>query len=438
MRQKLNFVLSEGIPYTLSILMLAVIPLLPEYFAPVLAIASLFAAYQDARSRGGIRIGVLGKLLLLYIAHMSLGVLYSAHRGNSFATVLMWVIMFFVYLTLSTVLTSRKRLRIALFFVAAATGMVGLIACGQYVLRNILGFSSLPNQFWLLLDEFFYEHFPMSIDLMMGADRASGTFNNPNILAEYLVMVIPLVGYYGFYGKRTPLRMLGRCFTISAVFGAIVSFSRGAYIALLSMLLLIIVTHMRQLSPFIMCLIAAISLIPEAVIGRFLSIGGGGEAIFERFEAWEVAVQAVIQSPLIGLGPGISNFWEYLTKMGVSAPHAHNLILQVLVEGGFIALFLLCLVATRLLQDSLGLLNRSRQTAPTGLIFLIFAVAFVVHSMVDYPFLSPKLIGTFCFVLGFFDGMSAQYLPNRFTPLSKLFVPISKYIKALPRRLKKK
>lgn len=426
MKQKIAFVLSEGYPFVLTVWMIAAIPLLPEYAAPVLAIASLFTAYLDARSRDGIRIGVLGKLLLLFIAYQCLGILYSEHRGNTLATVLMWGVMFLVYLTLSTVLTTRKRLRITLFFVAAAAGIVGFIACGQYVLRDVLHLS-IPNQFWLRFDRFFYARFPMDIDLTMGINRAASTFNNPNILAEYLVMTIPLVGYYGFYGKRTPLRLLGRCFLLLAIFGTAVSFSRGAYIALLSMLLVIIVTHMRQITPFAMCLIAVVSLIPEAVVSRFLSIGEGGGAIFERFEAWEVAIQAIIQSPLFGLGGGISNFWEYLNRMGVGAPHAHNLILQVLVEGGFIALFLLCLVATRLLQDSLGLLGRSRSASSVGMIFLIFAVAFVVHGMVDYPFLSPKLIGTFCLVLGFFDAMSAGYLPQRFTPIVKLLDPLKRW-----------
>lgn len=427
MQNKLHILTSEGTAFLFSVLAIAFMPLLPEYCAPVLAVASLFFAHRDAKHRRtGLRIGTLGKLLLLYIAYSGFGILYSAHRGNSAATVLMWVVMFCLYLSLTTVITTRRRLRIALFFLAAATGTVGFVACAQYLLRDLMNFSSLPNQLWYRLDTFFFNHFPMSIDLTMGIDRSAGTFNNPNMLAEYLVMTIPLVGYFGFYGKRTAVRMLGRIFTVLAVFGVAVSFSRGAYLALLSMLLLLILTHLRQITPFMLCLVAAISLIPEAVIGRFLSIGEGGNAIFERLDAWEVAVHAIVQSPLVGLGPGVSNLWELLTRMGVNAPHAHNLILQILVEGGFVALFILCLVAAKLLQDSLGLLNRSRYTAPTGLTFLVFAVAFVVHGMVDYPFLSPKLVGTFCLVLGFFEAMSAQFSAEHLTLLSQWPAPLLK------------
>ena len=435
MRERVQYVFSEGYAFVATMMAVALLPLMPEYCAPPLAIFSLITALLDARSRKEhIRIGTLGKLLLFYIAYMSIGIFYSKHHGNSLSTFAMWASMFLIYLALSTVFINRKRLRIALFFIAAAAGLVGLIACGQYVLRNVMGISSIPGKFWLPFDRIFFRFFPLEVDLSMGGDRSSSTFNNPNILAEYLVMVIPLVGYYGFYGKRTPLRMLGRCFTLLAVFGAVISFSRGAYIALLSMLLVIVATHIRKISPFAMCLIAAVSLIPEAVIGRFLSIGEGGNAIFERLDAWEVAIQAIVKSPLFGLGPGVSNLWEMLDKMGIGAMHAHNILLQILVEGGFIGLFLMCLVATRLLQDSLGLINRSRQAAPIGLVFLIFAVAFSVHGMVDYPFLSPKLVGTFCMVLGFFDGLSSLYLPDRFTPLRKLFDPAKRRILALKKK----
>lgn len=438
MRKALQTVKAEGLWFVLSLICIAGTPLFPEYGAPCFAIAGLFCAWRDARTRNTtISIGVLGKLLLLYIAYVAIGILYSGHRGNSFATFLMWAVMFLDYLTLTTVLCSRQRLRIMLYAVAIATGIIGLIAGIQYLLREFTDFA-FANQVWIKFDQFFYKYFPMEVNLHMGSDRAASTFNNPNIMAEHLIMVIPLVGFMGFYGKRTPLRLTARVFTLLGVLGAIVSFSRGAYIALLSMLLLIVFTHMRRATPFMMCLIAAVSLIPEAVISRFLTIGSGDDSIFERFSAWEVAIQAIIQHPIFGMGPGISNFWEYLVRMGVDIPHAHNLILQLLVEGGFVALFLMCLIATRLLQDSLGLINRSRRSAASGVVFIIFAVAFVVYGMVDYPFLSPKLIGTFCTVLGFFDAMTAQYYPDRIVTVPAFLHSLWKKVTALPPFNKKK
>lgn len=408
-----------------AILLLTAIPIFPEYCAPVLAITSLFAAGVDARKRNrDIQIGALGKILLVYLIYTAIGVFYSAHPLNSLSTFAMWAVMFCGYLTVTTVVCTRRRLHTALFLVGVAAAFVGAVACMQYLLIGILD-KEVSNQLWLPLDEFFYTYFPMDVDLHMADSRASGTFNNPNILGEYLAMVLPLIGYYGFSEFRTRRSLLSRIFLFIAILGAAVSFSRGAYIAMLSILLMIFVSNLKRITPLALSLVAAISLVPEAIVTRFLSIGKGGNdhAISERFEAWDVAIRTIIDRPLFGLGPGISNFWEQLNNAGVGAPHSHNLVLQVLVEGGFIALFVLCMVAIRMLQNSLQLANRNRSGSGLGNAIVMFVVAFVVYGMVDYPFLSPKLVGNFLMIIGFADATAHIYLRQPFATL--LSVPVT-------------
>ena len=406
-----------------AIILLTAIPVFPEYCAPVLAIGSLFAASVDAKkNHAAIQLGPLGNLLLIYLVYLLIGVFYSAHPLNSLSTVAMWGVMFCGYLTVTTVVTSRHRLHTAVFAVAVVAAFIGIVSCVQYLLIGVLH-KDVPNQLWLKLDEFFYTYFPMDIDLHMADHRASGTFNNPNILGEYMTMVLPLIGYYGFSEFRTRRSLFCRFCLFLGVFGALASFSRGAYIAILSMVLMIFVSNLKRITPLALCLAAALSLIPEAIMGRFLSIGQGSNdfAIFERFEAWDVAIQTIVSSPLFGLGPGISNFWEQLQNAGVGAPHSHNLVLQLLVEGGFIALFLLCMVAVRLLQNSLELANRNRRGKGLGNAMIMFAVAFVVYGMVDFPFLSPKLVGNFLMILGFGDAIAHIYLRQR--PLALATIP---------------
>ena len=411
--------------FTWAVLLLTAIPIFPEYCAPVLAIASLFFARADAKKRNqAIQIGALGKILLVYLLYTAIGIIYSAHPLNSLSTFAMWAVMFCGYLAVTTVIHTRHRLHTALFLVGVAAAFVGAVACVQYLLIGILD-KEVSNQLWLPLDEFFYTYFPMDIDLHMADKRASSTFNNPNILGEYLAMVLPLIGYCGFSESRTRRSLLSRLFLFAAILGAAVSFSRGAYIAMLSILLMIFVSNLKRITPLALSVVAALSLIPEAIMGRFLSIGKGGSdnAISERFEAWDVAIRTIIDRPLLGLGPGVSNFWEQLQNAGVDAPHSHNLVLQVLVEGGFIALFILCMIAIRMLQNSLELANRNRRGSGLGNALVMFVVAFVVYGMVDYPFLSPKLVGNFLMIIGFADAIAHIYLRQPFVTL--LSVPVT-------------
>lgn len=99
-------------PWLLSLLMVAVIPLFPEYIAPLLAIGAVVAANADAKRRGRVlSVGPIGKLLLIFMLYTAFGVLYSKHPFNSFATFLMWMVMFLAYLSMTTVLTNRHPVR---------------------------------------------------------------------------------------------------------------------------------------------------------------------------------------------------------------------------------------------------------------------------------------------------------------------------------------
>ena len=324
-----------------ALLLICAIPLFPEYIAPVLAIISVFVAAADARQRGtGLQLGGVGKLLLVYIAYLAVGVLYSEHKFNSLCDCLMWLVMLLAYITVVTVVYDRNRFKVASFLVTVCVGIVGAIACLQYVARLFID-SDIPNQLWGFVDRIFYQYFPMDVNIYHSDHRVASTFNNPNIMAEYLVMMLPLCIFSGFDGKRTSLQLLSRLCLLFGVFGIALSFSRGAYLALLSMLLLIIVTHLRRITPFLLSIVAAVSLIPEAVVTRFLEIGSTSDSsISQRFAAWDAAIQAVLQHPILGLGPGIMNFQEFMAAHGVYQPHAHNVVLQILACGGFIALFL--------------------------------------------------------------------------------------------------
>ena len=56
----------------------------------------------------------MGKALLAYLAFILIGVLYSPQKVTSLGTVIMWGAGFAVYLSVSNVLTTSRRLSAAL------------------------------------------------------------------------------------------------------------------------------------------------------------------------------------------------------------------------------------------------------------------------------------------------------------------------------------
>ena len=102
-------------PWFVTVVLAALLPLLPEYIAPFLGVGALVCAYRDARRHQRVfTIGPLGKLMLIYLLFLAVGILYSHSAMSAFTSWLMWAAMLTVYVALHTVLTDRRRMDVAL------------------------------------------------------------------------------------------------------------------------------------------------------------------------------------------------------------------------------------------------------------------------------------------------------------------------------------
>ena len=139
-------------PWLQAFMLIAAIPLLPEYVSFVLAIPAVLLAWKDIRQNGRrVRVGTLGKLLLVYIGYMFITTLYSDNFMHSLATVGMWAFFFLVYLMVANLLTDADRCDSLLLCITAVAGVVGLIACCQYRVGYFT--ESNPIEFWGWLDK---------------------------------------------------------------------------------------------------------------------------------------------------------------------------------------------------------------------------------------------------------------------------------------------
>lgn len=408
-------------PWLLCILCISVIPIFPEFVSPFLAGGALWAARLDAKAHHrALSAGMLGKCLLLYMAYVAFGVLYSANPFNSVSTLLMWGVMFLVYVSMSTVLTNKRRFDTALFCLVLVAGFVGLIACFQYALGR-LGVD-LSMQFWGWVDREVYAWFPMPLELCDFGLRASSTFNNPNILAEYLIMVLPFAIYYAFQAKRPLVRFLCRCCLLTAAGGIAFSFSRGSYLALLCVAAILCLANIRKITVFLMSAVSLMVLVPDSILERLFSVASRDGSISERWQIWGTGLKEVLEAPLFGYGPGVQHSWDMLMSVGINRPHMHNLALELLVEGGLIALVLFLLIGYKMLRSGMRLLRKPDSKA-LGVALICFVAAFSMHGLVDFPLLTPKLVATFMMAVGFFDSACRLYAGQKTESLSGLLLP---------------
>ena len=444
-------------PWRMALLFAIAIPLFPDFSTPVWAAASLVAARRDAKRRGvSLSTGPAGQLLIPYLIFILLGLIYARDRFTSLGVVLMWLCLYLPYLAVTTVLCSRERLKTALTLLSAVTGIIGLIGAVQYLLAGPLGLP-VPIQLWQPVDEAVYALFPVDFILNINGIRPASVFNNPNVCGEYLFMAFPFVlcavfsKLYGPFLRPKGLppesgpqrgaqarRMF--CFACAAAgaAGLAVTFSRGSYLALVAVIGVFCVLYPRKWPLYALGLAVVLLLLPDAVIGRFLSIGTIDNSIAERLSVWKVGVDSIAQHPLIGIGPGTYNTWYLLRDAGINAPHMHNLYLQLLTEGGVIGFCLMGTVIAWLFRDGVRLIRSARPGTPglrpewrseqrmLGAALLAFVAAMLVDGLVDFPLLTPRLVGTFTLVLALADASGQIYRGEQLHPLRGL----------LPRRRK--
>lgn len=435
-------------PYLFSLLLIAVVPLFPEYFSFLLVGCSAIFAIKDLRQcKRTLRIGIIGKLLFAFCSYQTLSCVYSAHRVSSFAVSMMWWFFFIAYLIVANLLTDVQRTERFLLCMTAVAGIVGLIACIQY---RIDYFTEGDIQStWKWLDDIVFEWFPFDMYEAPYHLRAFSTFPNPNMLAQYLVMTAPFVVGYTFMKPHSNRMQLfsGTCLFFTFA-GVLFSFSRGGYLAIFMLAAFLILVNIRRHPGVItLCVAGTILFIPETVINRLFSIktgiassstiadnlssamkpnGGsplspdataeivdkvGAEtAVGERWEIWMEAIERIFDRPLFGHGAGTQITFDIFKNIGIDAPHAHNVVLQMLLEGGFVGLAIIGSIGFFVARSGIRMIrNNTRSAFWMGFSVLAFAACFMAHGMVDHPLMAPRLVFFFVMVLALIDQTATLY-----------------------------
>ena len=184
-----------------SFVLLALVPLFPEYISFFLIIGSLIFALRDMKASGRkIKVGILGLMMIAYCLYMSVTCIYSSHPFQSALTTVMWWFMLLAYFIVVNLITDKDRLDSFLFCISTAAGLVGLIAFVQNQLN--VHFDVPICSVWEWLDRVVFQFVPFDLTLQPFPTRSYSTFPNPNMLAQYLGMAAPFVAAYNFIEER--------------------------------------------------------------------------------------------------------------------------------------------------------------------------------------------------------------------------------------------
>lgn len=236
--------------------------------------------------------------------------------------------------------------------------------------------------------------------------RVSILFGNPNLLAVFLLLTVPLAlgamlapggraGESGMDGGVRSERTSGgvRRSCAGAVFltGSlcmVLTWSRGAWLGWIVSVFLMLLFHSRRSLSWLFLLPVPLAgllpFLPHSVLNRFGSIGSVTETSARyRWYTWR-GVLRMLRSHPWGIGAGETAFHTVYPVYAVSGTesvmHAHQIFLQTAVELGLPGLLVLLLILWRLLRHTAVFCRREPDRA--GRSRLLGAAGAVVGALV--------------------------------------------------------
>lgn len=274
------------------------------------------------------------------------------------------------FLVVSSVVRGWRQARLVL---------AGLAAAGLIV--------SLPNSFVVL--QAIRHH-----TLNLAVTPPVVIYQTSNAVALFLVPLIALGSSIVTYSVRRNERVLAAGFLVFALAAALLSFSRGGFLALGVIAVLLALSHARRalLVPLALLAAAVVSRVPPVAsrIGHEINLSDPNNTLEARLRLWSATLRMLRDHPIFGTG--LSSFRQSINpyRNGVFTEdliYPHNIVLNFWTETGLLGL---AAFAWLLIQAGrvawTGWRRGTAEWLPLQLGVLLALVGMVVHGLVDVPY----------------------------------------------------
>ncbi|MEY2749806.1 MAG: putative bicarbonate transporter, IctB family [Cyanobacteriota bacterium] len=252
-----------------------------------------------------------------------------------------------------------------------------------------------------------------------GTIRVYGPLENPNLLAGYLIPILPIALVALLRWRSWPQRLFAGCALLLGAVALFLSYSRGGWLGMLaalgSLALLLVLRQTRQWPPLwrrlfpALLLVAAVAVLVVAVTQveplriRVLSLVAGREDSSNNFRinVWLAAIDMIQARPWLGIGPGNTAFnliYPLYQQPKFNALSAYSVPLELLVEGGVPYLLAALGLLITSLRAGLAQLKGESPWALPALAALAAIAGLGVQGITDTIFFRPEvqLTGWFC------------------------------------------
>jgi len=248
---------------------------------------------------------------------------------------------------------------------------------------------------------------------IIGSRRALGTFTNPNVYTQVVALLTACTLALYVVRRRVWYLFL----STSGLVVLVLSFSRGAWVAvalLVATTALVYIrqpTHRRYTARFLTAILASVAVLwlglagvgihPLDVMSRHIELRGGVFYVGDQKRISGIAASFHLASERF-FGVGLGAFEE--TAPAVGLVRVHSAPFLMLSEVGWLVFLIFCSFGTILIMD-VGKSLRWAMIEPLVLGGFIFLPAFMFFSLVYLSFMQREVFALYCMFYGAVMGM---------------------------------
>ncbi len=334
----------------------------------------------------------IGFLLLAFLALYLVAAFASFAMVKSLSIWAIYLVFLSAYFLVTHLIQTEKQLQNLL----TTFVLSGAAVCLYGILQYIFGWDI--NQAWM--DE------EMFSDIKM---RIYSTLENPNVLGEYILLVLPVSIGLMWTRKGILPKLVYAGISAMMFLALILTFSRGCWVGLLVAAAVFITFAAGKLWGLgLIALPLLPAVLPESILNRFTSIGDMKDSSTSyRVYIWMGTLAMMRDFWLSGIGMGAEAFksvYPFYSYNGIVAPHSHNLFLQIWVESGICGILAFLLILVFFLKRMMvGYQLGGGKGKPLSTLMTAISAGvcgFLVQGMFDNCFYNYRVLLVFWCVLG--------------------------------------
>ena len=295
------------------------------FLAGMMLVVSLSYLIKLIRGKRTFKLELADLFVLLFAVLVLFGGIVSVAPSASLKPALIFVCLMLGYFLVVNLMRTKLWLSRTIAALTGSAFLVSVYGIFQY-------FTGAANENWI--DPALFEDI---------SGRAISTFENPNMLAEYLILILPFVLAMFLYTKNTGMKAVYLLSFASCILCVVYTWSRSAWLGAIAGLVLFFLLYSKKTLYLLFVALAALPIanfiLPQTVLDRFYSIGNLADSSnLYRVYLWK-SVGRMISDFFgggIGIGEGaFTSLYPMYTYAGMEAsPHSHSIYLQIILELG--------------------------------------------------------------------------------------------------------